>query len=145
MKMKIGRRAGLLAAAAAVAFGTVQLTSAQATIEWHDRGISKNECDNGRFCLWRNANFDISDQSYSKFNTIESDQRIWDLGKLQKRGAIWWGINDAVSSAWNRTGGPICLYSDKDSGGAVMRIGPGEEWPNLPSWINDKASSADRC
>ncbi|MFE4632187.1 hypothetical protein ACFRJ1_02245 [Streptomyces sp. NPDC056773] len=52
---------------------------------------------------------------------------------------------DTTSSIGNSTSFSMCFYEHKNYGGLEFRIGPGEWWATVPSWINDKISSYRPC
>ncbi|WP_424216295.1 hypothetical protein ACN20G_29580 (plasmid) [Streptomyces sp. BI20] len=52
---------------------------------------------------------------------------------------------DSTSSIGNSTNLSMCFYEHKNHGGLEFRIGPGEWWATIPSWINDKISSYRPC
>nr|BFD88073.1 hypothetical protein StreXyl84_74740 [Streptomyces sp. Xyl84] len=59
------------------------------------------------------------------------------------------GMNDSISSVRSWSGGSFgdggfsdaSLWTDQYGRGLAFTFHSGESWPNLPSWINDKASS----
>ncbi|MFJ9597880.1 peptidase inhibitor family I36 protein [Streptomyces virginiae] len=54
-------------------------------------------------------------------------------------------FNNRISSVSNRTDRPVCLYSQQNRQGNVMRVGPHENWDQLPFWAEDDAESLSGC
>ncbi|MFJ5264391.1 peptidase inhibitor family I36 protein [Streptomyces sp. NPDC088387] len=54
-------------------------------------------------------------------------------------------LNDSFSSVGNNSAYGICFYEHANYGGLKFRIGPGEWWATVPSWIDDKISSYAPC
>ncbi|MGW3652432.1 hypothetical protein [Streptomyces sp. NPDC000878] len=52
---------------------------------------------------------------------------------------------DTTSSIGNSSSFSMCFYEHKNYGGLEFRIGSGEWWATIPSWINDKISSYRPC
>ncbi|MFF4450008.1 hypothetical protein [Streptomyces sp. NPDC001502] len=52
---------------------------------------------------------------------------------------------DTTSSIGNSTNLSLCFYEHKNYGGLEFRIGPGEWWATIPSWIDNKISSYRPC
>ncbi|MGW3076413.1 MULTISPECIES: peptidase inhibitor family I36 protein [unclassified Kitasatospora] len=145
--MKLSRnlsKLGLIAAAAAGLIVTTA-TSASAT-NIYNIGHGAGSCPSGYICLWSEANF-IEGTFYNdaKFGAFASNQNIGDMGKLQKVASTDKGMQDVTSSVLNNTGSHVCFYEHNNYGGLEFKIGPGEHWPYLPSWINDKISSFKYC
>ncbi|MEU1286801.1 peptidase inhibitor family I36 protein [Kitasatospora sp. NPDC005856] len=134
-----------LCVAAAVGLVVTAATSASAT-NVYNIGHGAGSCPSGYVCLWSEGNFIrggfVND---SKFGSFASDQNTGDMGKLQRVSSMDKGMQDVASSVLNNTGSSICFYEHNWYGGAEFRIGPWEQWPSLPSWINDKISSFKYC
>ncbi|MFF2748572.1 peptidase inhibitor family I36 protein [Kitasatospora sp. NPDC058048] len=135
-----------LSAAAAVGLIVTGATSASAT-NVYDIGHGAGSCPSGYVCLWSEANFirgtTIND---NKFGSFASNQNTGDMGKLQKRDSGGdKGMQDITSSVLNNTGSSICFYENNWYTGLEFKIGPGEHWPSVPLWINDKISSFKYC
>ncbi|MFD0378101.1 peptidase inhibitor family I36 protein [Streptomyces sp. NPDC127112] len=107
-------------------------------------GQGAGACPGSHVCLWSENDF-VGATSGSKFGAIASNQNVGDLGKLQRDGALWTGMQDITSSVVNNTGNAICFYEHNNYGGLQFRIGPWEKWPSVPSWINDRISSFKYC
>ncbi|MER7701831.1 peptidase inhibitor family I36 protein [Kitasatospora sp. NPDC097605] len=128
--------AGLVVAAA---------TSAGATTVTNI-GHGAGSCPAGYICLWSEGNFIQGGFVYDhKFGSFGSNQNISDMGKLGRTSTGDKGMQDVTSSVLNNTGSSICFYEHNGYGGAEFRIGPWEQWPSLPSWINDRISSFKYC
>ncbi|MFD4860633.1 peptidase inhibitor family I36 protein [Streptomyces atratus] len=52
---------------------------------------------------------------------------------------------DTTSSVGNSTNLSMCFYEQKNYGGLEFRIGPGEWWATIPSWIDNKISPYRPC
>ncbi|MCF3179074.1 peptidase inhibitor family I36 protein [Streptomyces polychromogenes] len=139
------RKTARLAVSAAAVAGLVMTaaTSASASVLL-GIGQGAGACPGGHVCLWSENDF-VGATSGSKFGAIASNQNVGDLGKLQRDGALWTGMQDITSSVVNNTGSAICLYEHNNYGGLQFRIGPWEKWPSVPSWINDRISSFKYC
>ncbi|MFG2910404.1 peptidase inhibitor family I36 protein [Kitasatospora sp. NPDC048286] len=145
--MKLSRnlsKLGLVAAATAGLIVTTA-TSASAT-NVYNMGHGAGSCPSGYICLWSEANF-IQGSFYNdlKFGAFAADQNTGDMGKLQKVASTDKGMQDITSSVLNNTRSNVCFYEHNWYGGLEFKIGPGEHWPSLPSWINDKISSFKFC
>ncbi|MBD0674974.1 peptidase inhibitor family I36 protein [Streptomyces sp. CBMA156] len=134
-----------LVTAAAVGLLVTGATSASAT-NVYNMGHGAGSCPSGYICLWSEGNF-IEGTFYNnaKFGAFASDQNTGDMGKLQKVSSTDKGMQDIASSVVNNTGSHICFYEHNNYGGAEFKVGPHEQWPSLPSWINDKISSFKYC
>ncbi|MET9762835.1 peptidase inhibitor family I36 protein [Streptomyces sp. NPDC006372] len=107
-------------------------------------GQGSGACPGNYVCLWSENSF-IGAAGGSKFGAIASNQNVDDMGKLQREGALWQGMQDTASSVVNNTGSSICFYEHNSYGGPQFKIGPREKWPSVPSWINDRISSFTYC
>ncbi|MGW3230082.1 peptidase inhibitor family I36 protein [Kitasatospora sp. NPDC001095] len=143
--MKLSKNLTRLGLAAATAVGLVVTVAGSAganTILTIGHGAGA--CPANYVCLWSEGGF-VRGEPYQKFGSFASDQNISDMGKLKPEGAFWQGMQDITSSVVNNTGSSICFYEHNNYGGLEFRIGPREQWPSLPSWINDKISSFKYC
>ncbi|GLF92958.1 hypothetical protein [Streptomyces yaizuensis] len=52
---------------------------------------------------------------------------------------------DTTSSISNSTNLSMCFYEHSAHRGLEFRIGPGENWATIPSWIDNKISSYRPC
>ncbi|MFF2546952.1 peptidase inhibitor family I36 protein [Kitasatospora sp. NPDC058063] len=144
--MKISRkmtRLGLCAAAAVGLVVTVAGSASANTILGIGQGAGA--CPTNYVCLWSESGFVANTGHTGKFGAIASDQNISDMGKLEQKGGLWTGMQDTTSSVLNNTGSSICFYENNNYGGLEFRIGPREQWPSVPSWINDRISSFKYC
>ncbi|MFE3578625.1 peptidase inhibitor family I36 protein [Streptomyces vinaceus] len=141
MRQKIVKL-GLCAAAVTGLVMTTAASASAATIL--GLGTGAGACPNNYVCLWADGDF-ISGSPSGKFGSIASNQNINDMGKLERDGSLWSGMQDETSSVVNNTGNSICFFEHNGYGGAQFRIGPREKWPAVPSWINDKISSFKYC
>ncbi|MFG2919505.1 peptidase inhibitor family I36 protein [Kitasatospora sp. NPDC048298] len=146
--MKLSRNLAKLGLAAAAAVGLLVTgaTSASAT-NVYDMGHGAGSCPSGYVCLWSEGNFiQGGTVNGAKFGAFASNQNTGDMGKLQGRdGGGDKGMQDTASSIVNNTGSHICFYEHNWYGGAEFKIGPWEQWPGIPAWINDKISSFKFC
>lgn len=132
-------------AAAVAALLMLTATPANATTAF-DIGHGAGSCPDGHICLWSEGNFIQGRFVYDhKFGSVASNQNIGDMGKLARSPAGDKGMQDVTSSVLNNTGSRVCFYEHNGYRGAEFRIGPGEQWPSVPSWINDKISSFKYC
>ncbi|MEV6975307.1 peptidase inhibitor family I36 protein [Kitasatospora sp. NPDC093806] len=145
--MKLSRKITRLGLSAAAAIGLVVTasTSASATnVFWLGHGAGS--CPDGYVCLWSEANFiEGTFLNDSKFGSFASNQNTGDMGKLKSVANTDKGMQDVTSSVLNNTRSSICFYEHNGYGGLEFKIGPGEHWPYLPSWINDRISSFKYC
>ncbi|MEV4191054.1 peptidase inhibitor family I36 protein [Streptomyces toxytricini] len=146
MKRSIGKTARLgLAAAAATGLVLTAATSASAASAF-SIGHGAGSCPNAYVCLWTEGNFIqgkfVND---AKFGSFASNQNVGDMGKLKRESGGDKGMQDVASSVVNNTGSSICFYEHNGYSGLEFRIGPWEQWPSVPSWINDKISSFKYC
>ncbi|MFJ2821839.1 peptidase inhibitor family I36 protein [Streptomyces toxytricini] len=132
-----------LGAAAVTALTLTTATSASAATIL-GLGTGAGACPANYVCLWADGDF-VSGSPAGKFGSIAANQNVGDMGKLQRSGALWSGMQDEASSVVNNTGSSICFYEHNGYGGAQFRIGPWEKWPSVPSWINDRISSFTYC
>ncbi|MFI9201958.1 peptidase inhibitor family I36 protein [Streptomyces sp. NPDC053048] len=131
------------AAAAGLMLATANSASAASVF---DIGHGAGSCPNGYVCLWSEGNFIQGKFVYDhKFGSIASNQNIGDMGKLARTSTGDKGMQDVTSSVVNNTGSGICFYEHNGYGGLQFKIGPREQWPSVPSWINDKISSFKYC
>ncbi|MFB6889068.1 peptidase inhibitor family I36 protein [Kitasatospora sp. NPDC056327] len=138
-------RLGLSVAAVTTGLIMATATSASATTVF-DIGHGAGSCPNGYVCLWSEGNFIQGKFPLDhKFGSFAANQNIGDMGKLARTSAGDKGMQDITSSVLNNTGSSICFYEHNGYGGAEFRIGPHEQWPSLPSWINDRISSFKYC
>ncbi|MBD0674975.1 peptidase inhibitor family I36 protein [Streptomyces sp. CBMA156] len=144
--MKLSKNLTRLGLAAATAVGLVVTVAGSASANTIlGVGQGAGACPTNYVCLWSENGFVGNTGPSYKFGSLASDQNIGDLGKLEKDGAFWKGMQDITSSVLNNTGSHICFYEHNDYGGAEFKVGPHEQWPSLPSWINDKISSFKYC
>ncbi|MEU3778623.1 peptidase inhibitor family I36 protein [Streptomyces sp. NPDC032472] len=145
MAMKLPRKMVRLGLCAAAVTGLTitTATSASATTLF-DIGQGAGACPSNYVCLWSENDFVASTRGH-KFGAIASNQSIGDMGKLQRDGTLWTGMQDITSSVLNNTGSSICFYEHNGYGGLQFKIGPWERWPSVPQWINDKISSFKYC
>ncbi|MED7955033.1 peptidase inhibitor family I36 protein [Streptomyces sp. BE303] len=137
-------RLGVCAAAAAGLF-VATATSASATSVF-DIGHGAGSCPSGYVCLWSEGNFIQGKFVYDhKFGSFASNQNVSDMGKLARSSTGDKGMQDVTSSVLNNTGSSICFYENNGYSGLEFKIGPGEHWPSVPSWINDRISSFKYC
>ncbi|MFD0410111.1 peptidase inhibitor family I36 protein [Kitasatospora sp. NPDC127116] len=144
--MKISRkmtRLGLCAAAAVGLVVTVAGSASANTILGIGQGAGA--CPTNYVCLWSEGGFVANTGATGKFGSIASDQNISDMGKLERKSGLWTGMQDTTSSVLNNTGSSICFYENNNYTGLEFRIGPREQWPSVPSWINDRISSFKYC
>ncbi|MEV7286213.1 hypothetical protein AB0O01_16835 [Streptomyces sp. NPDC093252] len=52
---------------------------------------------------------------------------------------------DSISSVGVTTDHGMCFYEHANFGGLEFKVGRGEWWAQVPSWINDKISSYRPC
>ncbi|MFB6889067.1 peptidase inhibitor family I36 protein [Kitasatospora sp. NPDC056327] len=135
-------RLGLCALAATGLILTAANTASATTLLGIGQGAGA--CPANYVCLWSENDF-VGATGGHKFGAIASDQNITDLGKLERSGGLWTGMQDITSSVVNNTGSGVCFYEHNGYGGAEFRIGPREKWPAVPSWINDRISSFKYC
>ncbi|MFH7599970.1 peptidase inhibitor family I36 protein [Streptomyces racemochromogenes] len=121
------RKTARLAVSAATVAGLVMTaaTSAGASVLL-GIGQGAGACPGSHVCLWSENDF-VGATSGSKFGAIASNQNVGDLGKLQRDGALWTGMQDITSSVVNNTGSAICFYEHNNYGGLQFRIGPWEK------------------
>ncbi|MGE7387001.1 peptidase inhibitor family I36 protein [Streptomyces sp. NPDC004126] len=137
-------RLGLSVAAAAGLIMTMATSASAASV--FSIGHGAGSCPSGFVCLWSEGNFiEGKFVNYAKFGSFGSNQNVGDMGKLKRDPGGDKGMQDITSSVLNNTGSGICFYEHNNYGGLEFRIGPGEHWPSLPSWINDKISSFKYC
>ncbi|MFE7526443.1 peptidase inhibitor family I36 protein [Kitasatospora sp. NPDC057542] len=135
-------RLGLCAAAAVGLVVTVAGSASANTILGLGQGAGA--CPANYVCLWSDYGY-VAGGPDHKFGSIASDQNIGDMGKLERNGALWDGMQDVASSVVNNTGSSICFYENNWYTGLEFKIGPRERWSSVPSWINDKISSFKYC
>ncbi|MEW1638958.1 peptidase inhibitor family I36 protein [Streptomyces sp. NPDC093801] len=134
-----------LSAVAAAGLIVAGATSASATSVF-DIGHGAGSCPNGYVCLWSEGNFIQGKFVYDhKFGSFASNQNVGDMGKLARSSTGDKGMQDIASSVVNNTGSSICFYEHNNYGGLQFKIGPREQWPSVPSWINDRISSFSYC
>ncbi|MGV9914720.1 peptidase inhibitor family I36 protein [Streptomyces tendae] len=63
-------------------------------------GDGPANCPSGQLCLWAGYNFH-EPGSASEAGALASPSAIPDLGKLTKEGALYYGMQDVASSAYN--------------------------------------------
>ncbi|MGW2672158.1 peptidase inhibitor family I36 protein [Streptomyces sp. NPDC001272] len=145
MMMTVRNKTARLALCAAAVTGLV-MTAATSASASTILGIGQGAgaCPAGHVCLWSENGFVGATQG-GKFGAIASDQNVGDMGKLQRDGALWTGMQDIASSVVNNTGSGICFYEHNYYGGLEFKVGPHEKWPAVPSWINDRISSFKYC
>ncbi|MGK5639891.1 peptidase inhibitor family I36 protein [Streptomyces sp. URMC 126] len=107
-------------------------------------GQGAGACPANHVCLWSENGF-VGNTGGHKFGAIASDRNIGDLGKLERSGALWTGMQDITSSVVNNTGSSVCFYEHNGYGGLQFKVGPREQWASVPPWINDKISSFKYC
>ncbi|MFG2910403.1 peptidase inhibitor family I36 protein [Kitasatospora sp. NPDC048286] len=143
--MKLSKNLTRLGLAAATAVGLVVTVAGSASANTIlGVGQGAGACPANYVCLWSENGF-VGKIGSNKIGAIASDQNIGDMGKLQKNDAFWDGMQDITSSVVNNTGSHVCFYEHNWYGGAEFKIGPHEQWPSVPSWINDKISSFKYC
>ncbi|MGK5639890.1 peptidase inhibitor family I36 protein [Streptomyces sp. URMC 126] len=147
MFSKLPKKMTRLALGAAAAAGLVVATAASASAtNVFDIGHGAGSCPDGYVCLWSEGNFIRGGFVYDhKFGSFASNQNVSDLGKLARTSTGDKGIQDVTSSVINNTGSSICFYEHNGYGGLQFKVGPREQWPSVPSWINDKISSFKYC
>ncbi|MEU8777363.1 peptidase inhibitor family I36 protein [Streptomyces sp. NPDC048606] len=122
-------------------------TSANAAI-LTDIQTGSGKCPANWVCLWSENNF-IKGAAGNGFDfgAVGSDENQADMGKFAFDSKYWrWkGMPDATSSVVNNTRGGVCFYEHTNYGGLEFRIGAGEKWASVPSWINDRISSFKFC
>ncbi|RSN60669.1 hypothetical protein DMH01_15380 [Amycolatopsis sp. WAC 04182] len=105
--------------------------SAQAASASQGGGVSiaaYSDCPPGWFCVWEHVN-------------EQGRMARFQVGSTELRAV---GINDQISSVYNRTNRTWCAYTDINYNGQVWRVPPG--WRgNVPSDINDRISSVRPC
>ncbi|MFJ8160125.1 peptidase inhibitor family I36 protein [Streptomyces sp. NPDC096136] len=140
-------RMKMLGLSAVVAAGLIVSTAASASAtSVFDIGHGAGSCPNGHVCLWSEGNFIQGKFVYDhKFGSFASNQNVGDMGKLARTSTGDKGMQDITSSVVNNTGSSICFYENNWYGGLEFKIGPREQWPSVPSWINDKISSLTFC
>ncbi|MBC2874272.1 MULTISPECIES: peptidase inhibitor family I36 protein [Streptomyces] len=142
-KSKMTRFALGAAAAAGLLLATAPSASAATAF---NIGHGAGSCPSGYVCLWSEGNFIQGGFVYDhKFGSFASNQNIGDMGKLARTESGDKGMQDVASSVVNNTGSSICFYEHNGYGGLQFKIGPHEQWPSVPSWINDKISSFKYC
>ncbi|GLX23526.1 MULTISPECIES: peptidase inhibitor family I36 protein [Streptomyces] len=135
---------GVVALAGAVVATT---TTANASI-LTDIQTGSGKCPANWVCLWSENNFVRGNPAGGyDFGAVGANENISDMGKFKFEKDYWrWkGMQDSASSVVNNTGSRICFYEHNNYGGLEFRIGPGEQWASVPSWINDKISSFKYC
>ncbi|MFI2611012.1 peptidase inhibitor family I36 protein [Kitasatospora sp. NPDC018619] len=145
--MKLSTNLARLGLAAAAAAGLVLTVAGSAgATNVYNIGHGAGSCPSGFVCLWSEANF-IQGTFYNdaKFGAFASDQNTGDMGKLQRVASTDKGMQDVTSSVLNNTRSSVCFYEHNTYGGLEFKVGPGEHWPSLPSWINDRISSFKYC
>ncbi|MFB9365114.1 peptidase inhibitor family I36 protein [Kitasatospora albolonga] len=132
---------------AALAAGlTLALSTSANAASVYDISHGAGSCPDGYVCLWPEANFIHHNFALeSKYGSYGSNQNVGDMGKLGRGPAGDKGMQDVASSLVNKTGSSICFYEHNWYGGLQFKVGPHEEWPYLPGWINDKISSFKYC
>ncbi|WP_331728383.1 peptidase inhibitor family I36 protein [Streptomyces sp. NBC_00158] len=133
---------GLCAAAVTGLMMTAATSASAATVL--GIGSGSGGCPTNYVCLWSDGDF-VNGQPRGKFGSMAANQNVTDMGKLERDGSLWSGMQDVTSSVVNNTGSGICFYEHNNYGGAQFRIGPWEKWPAVPGWINDKISSFKYC
>ncbi|MDH6539898.1 peptidase inhibitor family I36 protein [Streptomyces sp. SPB4] len=137
-------RLGLTAAAATGLILSAATSASAAGV--FSIGHGAGSCPNNFVCLWSEGNFiEGKFVNNAKFGSYGSNQNVSDMGKLKRESSVDKGMQDVTSSVLNNTGSSICFYEHNGYGGLEFRIGPWEQWPALPSWINDKISSFKYC
>ncbi|MFF4299177.1 peptidase inhibitor family I36 protein [Streptomyces vinaceus] len=146
MKISTGKTARLALCAAAVT-GLIMTTATSASAaSVVSIGHGAGSCPSAFVCLWSEGNFiQGTFVDGAKFGSFGSNQNIGDMGKLKRESSADKGMQDVTSSVLNNTGSAVCFYEHNGYRGAEFRIGPWEQWPSLPSWINDKISSFKYC
>ncbi|MEV7541081.1 peptidase inhibitor family I36 protein [Streptomyces sp. NPDC089915] len=134
-----------LSAVAAAGLMAATATSANAATV-SDIGHGAGSCPNGYVCLWSEGNFIQGKFVYDhKFGSFAANQNVGDMGKLARTSTGDKGMQDVTSSVVNDTGSSVCFYENNWYGGLEFKVGPHEQWPSVPSWINDRISSFKYC
>ncbi|AQT76169.1 MULTISPECIES: peptidase inhibitor family I36 protein [unclassified Streptomyces] len=93
-----------------------------------------SNCPNNHLCLYK-VSFGVE---------IETSVRLVIPGSTSSRSTL--GLfNNQTSSVSNRTYDAWCLTTDQGLRGKVMRVGPWENWNELPFWAEDDIESLYKC
>ncbi|MEV6975308.1 peptidase inhibitor family I36 protein [Kitasatospora sp. NPDC093806] len=144
--MKLSQKITRLGLCAGAAIGLVVTASTSASANTIlGLGQGAGACPANYVCLWSEGGYVADTGPSYKFGSIASDQNIGDLGKLEHTSLGDKGMQDITSSVVNNTRSSICFYEHNWYGGLEFKVGPGERWPAVPSWINDRISSFKYC
>ncbi|MDT0268708.1 peptidase inhibitor family I36 protein [Streptomyces sp. DSM 44915] len=108
-----------LAVGAAIAFATGTATlSAQPAL------ADSSQCASGSFCVWEKSSY------AGEF--LQSSGSVTNVGN---------GMNDRMTSYWNRTNQTVSVYEHDNHTGCMFSIAPGESEAAVASHFNDKMTS----
>ncbi|MEV6715803.1 peptidase inhibitor family I36 protein [Lentzea sp. NPDC051208] len=83
------------------------------------------DCPSGWFCAWEDTN--------GQGRMLQLKVGVPDLRPF--------GMDNAISSIWNRTNVTWCAYDLPNYGGASFSVGSGVRTPRLPIGMDDRISS----
>ncbi|MBC2874273.1 MULTISPECIES: peptidase inhibitor family I36 protein [Streptomyces] len=138
----------LTVGAAALAGAVVATTTGASAAILTDIQTGPGKCPANWVCLWSDNNYIRGNPGGgTDYGAVGSDSDVSDMGKFKFESKLWrWkGMQDEASSVVNNTGSSICFYEHNGYSGLEFKIGPGEKWASVPSWINDKISSFKHC